>query len=61
MSFARKEAKNRAIDRVRRERTARTFAPELSRHVESEWTLAPAVVEAFEPASISRRTALMLS
>ena len=45
-------AKNRALDRIRRERTARTFAPELSRHLESEWTLAPAVDAAFEPGSI---------
>jgi RNA polymerase sigma factor (sigma-70 family) len=40
-------AKHRALDVVRRERTARTFAPELTRVLESEWTLAPAVEEAF--------------
>ncbi len=40
-------AKNRALDVVRRERTALTFAPELARVLESEWTLAPAVDEAF--------------
>ena len=40
-------AKHRALDVVRRERTARTFAPELARVLESEWTLAPAVEEAF--------------
>jgi RNA polymerase sigma factor (sigma-70 family) len=40
-------AKNRALDVVRRERTARTFAPELSRFLESEWTAAPIVEEAF--------------
>jgi RNA polymerase sigma-70 factor (ECF subfamily) len=40
-------AKHRALDVVRRERTARTFAPELARVLESEWTLAPAVDEAF--------------
>ena len=45
-------AKNRAIDVLRRERTARTFAPELGRLLESEWTLAPAVVEQFEPNAI---------
>ncbi|MDP9001767.1 MAG: sigma factor, ECF subfamily protein [Myxococcota bacterium] len=45
-------AKNRALDRIRRERTALTFAPELSRHLESEWTLPPAVDAAFEAASI---------
>jgi RNA polymerase sigma factor (sigma-70 family) len=41
-------AKNRAIDVLRRERTARTFAPELGRLLESEWTLAPVVEELFE-------------
>jgi len=40
-------AKNRAIDALRRERTARTFEPELSRLIQSEWTLAPAVEELF--------------
>jgi predicted RNA polymerase sigma factor len=40
-------AKNRALDIVRRERTARTFAPELARVLESEWTLALAIEEAF--------------
>jgi RNA polymerase sigma-70 factor (ECF subfamily) len=40
-------AKNRALDVVRRERTARTFAPELTRFLESEWTAAPIVEEAF--------------
>ena len=34
-------AKNRALDVLRRERTARTFAPELGRLIDSEWTLAP--------------------
>src|SRR5262245_22257523 len=38
-------AKNRAVDVVRRERTARTFAPELGRLLETEW--APALDEAF--------------
>jgi RNA polymerase sigma-70 factor (ECF subfamily) len=45
-------AKRRALDVVRRERTARTFAPELSRLFESEWTLAPAVDESFTSAVI---------
>src|SRR5258705_1181273 len=45
-------AKNRALDIVRKERTARTFAPELSRVLESEWTLAPAVEEAFAGSTI---------
>ncbi len=40
-------AKNRALDVLRRERTARTFAPELGRLLESEWTLAPVVDELF--------------
>jgi RNA polymerase sigma-70 factor (ECF subfamily) len=40
-------AKNRALDILRRERTARTYAPELGRLLDSEWTLAPAVAEAF--------------
>jgi len=40
-------AKNRALDVLRRERTARTFAPELGRFIESEWTLAPTVAELF--------------
>jgi RNA polymerase sigma-70 factor (ECF subfamily) len=45
-------AKRRALDIVRRERTARTFAPELSRVLESEWTLAPAIDEAFAGSTI---------
>ncbi|MEW5916725.1 MAG: DUF6596 domain-containing protein [Gemmatimonadota bacterium] len=40
-------ARNRALDLVRRERTARTFAPELGRLLESEWTTASVVDEAF--------------
>jgi RNA polymerase sigma-70 factor (ECF subfamily) len=40
-------AKNRALDVVRRERTARTFAPEIGRLLETEWTIAPVVDEAF--------------
>lgn len=42
-----KTAKNRALDVLRRERTARTFAPELGRLLESEWTLVPTVEELF--------------
>ena len=45
-------AKNRALDILRRERTAQTFAPELSRLLQSEWTLAPTVQEIFEPNAI---------
>jgi len=40
-------AKNRALDVLRRERTAKTFAPELGRFLQSEWTLAPMVEELF--------------
>ncbi len=45
-------AKNRALDVLRRERTARTFAPELGRLLQSEWTLAPLVEELFGPNEI---------
>jgi RNA polymerase sigma-70 factor (ECF subfamily) len=38
-------AKNRALDAIRRERTARNFAPELDRLLRSEWTLASTVNE----------------
>lgn len=40
-------ARNRALDLIRRERTARTFAPELTRLLETEWTAAAVVDEAF--------------
>jgi RNA polymerase sigma-70 factor (ECF subfamily) len=45
-------AKNRALDVIRRERTARTFAPEVGRLLESEWTSAPVVDEAFAAPAI---------
>jgi len=45
-------AKNRALDLLRRERTARTYAPELGRLLESEWTLVPVVEELFAPDAI---------
>ncbi|HSU94919.1 MAG TPA: DUF6596 domain-containing protein [Gemmatimonadaceae bacterium] len=45
-------AKNRALDILRHERTARTYAPELGRLLESEWTLAPVVTEAFGESAI---------
>jgi RNA polymerase sigma-70 factor (ECF subfamily) len=45
-------AKHRALDVVRRERTARLFAPELARLLESEWTLVPTIEEAFTGATI---------
>jgi len=38
-------AKNRALDLLRRDRTADRYEPELSRILQSEWTLAPAVDE----------------
>jgi RNA polymerase sigma factor (sigma-70 family) len=40
-------AKNRALDALRRERTARAFAPELGRLLQSEWTMAPLGEELF--------------
>jgi predicted RNA polymerase sigma factor len=45
-------AKNRAIDVLRRERTARKFAPELTRFIESEWTLRPVVDDMFQPGAL---------
>src|SRR5262244_2953981 len=45
-------AKNRALDVLRRERTARTYAPELTRLIESEWTLAPTIEEQFQESAI---------
>jgi RNA polymerase sigma-70 factor (ECF subfamily) len=40
-------AKNRALDIMRRARTARRFAPEMGRLLDSEWTLTPLADEAF--------------
>src|ERR1700688_4552050 len=45
-------AKHRALDVLRRERTARTFAPELGRLLTTEWTLAPMLEELFDPHAI---------
>ncbi len=45
-------AKHRAVDILRRERTARTYEPELTRMIESEWTLVPTIHEVFEPHAI---------
>lgn len=45
-------ARNRAIDAVRRERTRTKFAPDLAVWLDSEWTLARTIGEAFEPDSI---------
>jgi predicted RNA polymerase sigma factor len=46
-------AKHRALDVLRRQGTARRFAPDLTQFLESEWTLAPAVDEAFDAGSIT--------
>ncbi len=40
-------AKHRALDVLRRERTARTYAPDLERLLTSEWTLVPTVEQLF--------------
>ena len=40
-------ARRRAIDVIRRERTRRTFAADLAKFLDSEWTLALTVDEAF--------------
>jgi len=45
-------AKNRALDLLRRDRTARTFAPELGRRIASEETLLPALDDLFEENAI---------
>jgi RNA polymerase sigma-70 factor (ECF subfamily) len=42
-------AKNRALDVLRRERTARRFAPELARFIESEWTIQASIDDLFLP------------
>jgi RNA polymerase sigma-70 factor (ECF subfamily) len=47
-----KAAKNRAIDLLRRERTARNLVPELGRLLESEWTLVPTVSGFFNAETI---------
>ena len=45
-------AKNRALDVLRRQRTANVFAPELGRLLQSEWTLAPVVEELFSATAV---------
>src|SRR6201987_6577616 len=45
-------AKNRALDMMRREKTVRTYEPELTRWLHSEWTLAPVVEEMFTDTAI---------
>jgi RNA polymerase sigma-70 factor (ECF subfamily) len=42
-------AKNRVLDVLRRERTARKYAPELGRMLESEWTRRPTLDQLFLP------------
>jgi RNA polymerase sigma-70 factor (ECF subfamily) len=46
-------AKNRALDVLRRERTARTHEPELGRLLQSEWTLVPVVKDMFTENAIN--------
>ena len=41
-------ARNRAIDAIRRERTRTTFASDLAKYLDSDWTLTSTVDEAFE-------------
>lgn len=45
-------AKRRALDIVRRQQTAQRFAPELGHLLDSEWTRAPLIDEAFSPGVI---------
>jgi RNA polymerase sigma-70 factor (ECF subfamily) len=46
-------ARNRALDVVRRERTARTFAPDLGRLLATEWTVSGVVAELFDETAIA--------
>ena len=46
-SWLMKAAKNRAIDLLRRERTARKLVPELEHLLDSEWTMVPTVSSFF--------------
>ena len=45
-------AKNRAFDILRRQRTARTFAPELAAMLQDEWALAATVEDLFAPGAM---------
>jgi RNA polymerase sigma-70 factor (ECF subfamily) len=45
-------AKNLALDTLRRQRTARTFEPELVYLLQSEWTLAPVIEDLFAASAI---------
>jgi predicted RNA polymerase sigma factor len=53
-------AKHRALDVLRGDRTARTFAPELRRTLESEWTVGSVVDEAFAARSIAEEQLRMM-
>ncbi len=46
-------AKNRALDILRHDKNARRFAPDLGFLLDSEWTLAPTVVDLFEPRAVT--------
>ncbi len=46
-------ARNRAIDILRRDRNARRFAPDLGFLLDSEWTLAPTLIDLFEPRAVT--------
>lgn len=46
-------ARNRAIDLIRRQRTARRFAPEVAELLTTEWSLAPTVDHAFLESEIA--------
>jgi len=52
-TWLRVTARNLAVDALRKDRTARTYAPELARWLESEWTRVPVVDEAFAPAALA--------
>jgi RNA polymerase sigma factor (sigma-70 family) len=45
-------ARNRALDLLRRERTARSYAPEWGRLLESEWSASTILDDALEPEAI---------
>jgi RNA polymerase sigma-70 factor (ECF subfamily) len=45
-------AKNKAIDALRRVNTSKAYAPELSRFLESEWTLVPSIEAAFDASAM---------
>lgn len=53
-------AKHRALDLLRKGRTARAFAPQLSRHLDEEGGLAVAVDEAFLPGTIQSEQLRMM-